>query len=76
MFLGPSDALAAHLCSEIVQGPQTLENVSPEGPRTLSPYACAAKSPKAKLSWTPPRDFIVWACGGNHLKEGYRYLYD
>ena len=29
--LGSSDALAAHLCSEIVQGPKALENVSLEG---------------------------------------------
>ena len=49
----PSDALAAHLCSEIAHGPNTQENVGPEGLRTLSLHTSAAKSPKAKLSINP-----------------------
>ena len=49
--LGPSDALALRLCSEIAQG-------------------------QVKLDPHPRQFYCFWALCGNHLKEGYRYLYD
>ena len=50
----PSDALSLRF-------PTLLD------PLTLSPYACAAKSPKAELSWTSTPWYFegFWAVAGN-----------